>query len=383
MSTCAFFEPPSDQPDLKYGYAIAMSTTAGLATCIGGSVVFCTKLLKLTDKQFLAIGLALAAGVMVFVTYVDIYTKSITGFSQIDADITPNSRRPPTATLYAVLSFFAGVIIMKLQDMLVHHFTGHSHHTHGAESPQQKSEDPEGVCGDSAEAETRRPSHASYLEEDGKMVDHFAQMKKEGQTDKAIMDEVAQKQALVRVGFSTAVAILLHNLPEGIATFTAALGGGGRGVALAFAVGLHNIPEGICVAVPILYGTGSAWKGFLYAALSGISEPIGALIAYLVIELTGSQDSMSDGEGNDAMGVVFGFIAGFMAFIVFAELLPVAYRYDPKDKVTTIFLFLGMLILAISIWAIEYGQDEKTPLVTANCTCANSTNATKLCFTRQ
>ena len=73
------------------------------------------------------------------------------------------------------------------------------------------------------------------------------------------------------------LAIAIHNFPEGLATFVATLSSPSLGVALAIAIALHNVPEGVCVAMPVYYATGSKWKGFLWALLSGISEPFGKL----------------------------------------------------------------------------------------------------------
>merc|ERR1712232_1433461 len=92
---------------------------------------------------------------------------------------------------------------------------------------------------------------------------------------------------LQQMGINTAAAIAIHNFPEGLATFIATLAEPSVGITLAVAIGIHNIPEGLCVALPIYYATESRWKGFFWALLSGISEPIGALIGYLIIKATG------------------------------------------------------------------------------------------------
>jgi zinc transporter, ZIP family len=106
------------------------------------------------------------------------------------------------------------------------------------------------------------------------------------------------------MGLLTAIAIGIHNLPEGLATFVAALADPLNGVAIAVAIALHNIPEGVCVAMPVYYATGSRTKGFLWAFLSGLSEPIGGLLGYLV--LYGNR--MSD----LAYGILFCVVAGMM-----------------------------------------------------------------------
>jgi ZIP family zinc transporter len=109
---------------------------------------------------------------------------------------------------------------------------------------------------------------------------------------------------LQRMGLMTALAIAIHNFPEGLATFVAALADPVNGLAIAFAIALHNIPEGVCVAMPVYYATGSRWKAFLWAFASGISEPIGGVIGYSL--LYGSRMS------NMAYGVLFCLVAGMM-----------------------------------------------------------------------
>ena len=145
------------------------------------------------------------------------------------------------------------------------------------------------------------------------------------------------------MGLNTAVAISIHNFPEGLATFVATLADPAIGATLAVAIAIHNVPEGLCVALPIYYATGSRMKGFLYAFLSGISEPIGALIGYIIIK--------SSGEDMNQLvyGILFGVVAGMMIMIVLLELIPTAYRYDPKDRVVTNSMVCGMAVMASSL----------------------------------
>ena len=88
------------------------------------------------------------------------------------------------------------------------------------------------------------------------------------------------------------LAVGIHNFPEGLATFVAALSSPSLGIALAIAIALHNIPEGVCVAMPVYYATGKKWKGFLWAFLSGISEPFGESV-YICTFIIESVDSIS------------------------------------------------------------------------------------------
>lgn len=152
-------------------------------------------------------------------------------------------------------------------------------------------------------------------------------------------------EKLVRMGVLTALAIGIHNFPEGLATFVATLSDPSVGFALAVAIAIHNIPEGLCVAIPVYYATGNRWKAFGWALLSGVSEPIGAGLGWLVLK-----DIMSE----LVYGVLFGVVAGMMVNITIHELIPTAVRYDPADKVTTNSIIAGMAIMALSLTLFLY-----------------------------
>jgi ZIP family zinc transporter len=131
-----------------------------------------------------------------------------------------------------------------------------------------------------------------------------------------------------------------HNFPEGLATFVAALSDPKVGAVLATAIAIHNVPEGLCVAMPVYYATGNRLRAFLWALLSGVSEPIAALLGWAVLA-----NSFSD----TLYGVLFGMVAGMMTVISVRELLPTAHRYDPNDTVVTNAFMLGMAIMALSL----------------------------------
>jgi zinc transporter ZupT len=154
-------------------------------------------------------------------------------------------------------------------------------------------------------------------------------------------DHVAvENKKLMRMSINTAVAIGLHNFPEGLATFVAALNDTRVGGVLAIAIAIHNIPEGLCVAMPIYYATGNRWKAFGWAVLSGASEPLAALLGWAILA-----NSFSD----DMYAVLFGLVAGMMVIISVRELLPTAHRYDPEDTVVTYSFMIGMAIMAVSL----------------------------------
>ena len=144
---------------------------------------------------------------------------------------------------------------------------------------------------------------------------------------------------LMRTGLFTALAIGVHNFPEGLATFAAALSDIKLGAFIAIAIAIHNIPEGIAVSVPIYYATGSKSKAFLYSFLSGVSEPVGALLGYLLLMpfLTPM-----------VLAGTLAFVAGVMIYIALDELLPTAHRYGHGHLVIG-GIVLGMIIMAASL----------------------------------
>jgi ZIP family zinc transporter len=141
------------------------------------------------------------------------------------------------------------------------------------------------------------------------------------------------------MGGMTALAIGIHNFPEGLATFTAALSNPQIGIAIAVAVAIHNIPEGIAVSVPIYYATGSKRKAFKLSFLSGLAEPVGALVGYLIL-----MPLMTE----SLMGILFSFVAGIMVFISLDELLPAAEKYG-EHHLSIYGLVSGMGIMALSL----------------------------------
>ena len=176
-----------------------------------------------------------------------------------------------------------------------------------------------------------------------------------------------EKNQLQTMGFFTAVAIAIHNFPEGLATFVATLEDPSVGISLAVAIAIHNIPEGLCVAIPVYYATGNRWKGFRWGVYSGLTEPFGALMGYFILK---------DSFGPMAYGVVFGMVGGMMVFIVLHELLPTARPYDPHDKVVTLFFIVGLALMAFSLTLFVIDPDNGLDTNTTNKTngSTNSSN---------
>ena len=271
--------------------ALILTLIAGSATGIGGAMVLFKKKLS---SRFLAGALGLSAGVMIFISMAEMLPEA-QGMIR-DSGIAHGEA-------FVIVAFFVGMGIITLIDFLI--------------------------------PEYENPHEASGLSLDDKtpavgMVEHTG-------TDKA----------LLRLGIMSALAIAIHNFPEGIATFIGALNDPEMGAGITFAIAIHNIPEGIAVAIPIYYATKSKGKALLYATLSGFSEVIGALLCLAVtavfgLELTG---------GGAAFPLVLAAVAGIMIYISLDELLPTAEKYG-KHHVAIAGVVGGMAVMAISLLII-------------------------------
>ena len=169
-------------------------------------------------------------------------------------------------------------------------------------------------------------------------------------SEQGIHDHAPRQKKLLRMGLFTALAITIHNFPEGLATFLAALQDPGLGVAIAVAIAMHNIPEGISVSVPIFYATGNRKKAFFYSILSGLAEPVGAVAAYIVLRLfVGGDTGVIPPQ---VMGILFGGMAGIMVYISLDELLPTSRAYG-KGHDSLFGLIAGMLVMALSLLLMQ------------------------------
>lgn len=288
--------------------AFGLTLFAGMATSIGSIIAFTA---KRTNYRFLSIVTGFSAGVMLYVSFVEIFFKGVealvdrfgaTGAHWVNAG-----------------SFFGGMLLIGLIDALIP-AADNPHETH-------------------SEAETR-PLHDPSAPE----PDVAASSETPG-TGPGTPDDKAHRK-LLRMGLFTALAIGIHNFPEGLATFLAALQDPSVGLAIAIAIALHNIPEGISVSVPIYYASGSRKKAFIYSTLSGWAEPIGAIIAYAAIRLF-----LGGGTGvipSEVMGILFGGIAGIMVYISLDELLPTSRAYGQGHD-SLLGLIAGMLIMSLSL----------------------------------
>lgn len=258
---------------------LLLTLGAGLATGIGSAIAFFA---RRTNKRLLSFSLGLSAGVMIYVSFVELFQQ---------ANITLSAAwGTPAGPLVTVLSFFGGILLIGIIDRLV--------------------------------PSVENPHEAHMVEE---------------------MEHRPRNQKLMRMGLLTALAIGIHNFPEGMATFTAAVDDTALGVAIAVAIAIHNIPEGIAVSIPVFYATGDRAKAFRLSLLSGMAEPAGALLAYLVL-----MPFMSP----TLMGCILAGVAGIMVFISIDELLPAAREYGEAH--TSIYgVVAGMALMAASLLLLD------------------------------
>ena len=266
-------------------FAFLLTVIAGTATGVGGLAILFS---KKTSKKFLSICLSFSAGVMLYISFGEILMEAFEDLEDALGD--------GTGYLVATIAFFAGILIVALIDKFVPHHDGIA------------------VASDSAD------SDAIIVEKD--------------------------KKELKRTGVMTAIAIAMHNLPEGIVIFMAALHDSALGVAIAIAIILHNIPEGIATAAPIYYSTGSKVKAFFFAFSTGYVQVIGAFIAWLLVQ------NIFD-EMEAVFGIAFAVVAGIMVYVAIHQLLPAAQKFG-KHHMVMKWLFAGMAVMAISLVVLEF-----------------------------
>jgi len=257
-------------------FAFMLTLFAGLSTGIGSALAFYT---KQTNTKFLSGALGFSAGVMIYVSFVEIFPKARESLTTIYGD--------KGGLLVTTIAFFVGIALIAIIDKFV-----------------PKGENPHEI--------------------------------RDVKDMKQGSDENAE---LMRMGVFSALAIAIHNFPEGLATFISAIQDPTLGISIAIAISIHNIPEGVAVSVPIYFATGSKKKAFKYSFLSGLSEPLGAVVGYFLLM------NLFD---ERMFGIVFALVAGIMVYISLDELLPTAEKYG-EHHIAIYGLIGGMLLMATSL----------------------------------
>jgi ZIP family zinc transporter len=260
--------------------AFLLTLVAGLSTGIGSVIALFS---KTTNTKFLSASLGFSAGVMIYVSMVEIFSEAKINLSGFLGE--------KTGTLITFIAFIGGMLLIGLIDKFV--------------------------------PEDRNPHEVHGLS-----------------SDKINDEQRTGKSKLMRTGLFTALAVGIHNFPEGLATFISALQSPSIAIPIVVAIAIHNIPEGIAVSVPIYYATGNRKRAFWLSFASGLSEPIGAVIGYLI--LLPFMNEM-------IYGILFAVIAGIMVFISLDELLPSARAYG-YHHLSIYGMVAGMAVMAVSLW---------------------------------
>jgi zinc transporter, ZIP family len=257
-------------------FAFGLTVFAGLATGIGSLM---SLLSKKFNPKFLAVSLGFSAGVMIYVSLVEIFPKAK------DSLIAAHGNKD--GNIYTVIAFFSGIALIAIIDRLIPSYEN----PHEVRNIEEKNLDPD------------------------------------------------NRKKLLRMGSFSALAIAIHNFPEGLATFMGALSDPALGISIAVAIAIHNIPEGIAVSVPIYYATKSRKKAFWLSLLSGLAEPVGALTGYFILR---------NFFNDSTFGVIFAIVAGIMVYISLDELLPTAEEYG-EHHIAIGGLIGGMAVMAVSL----------------------------------
>jgi len=321
--------------DENAGVALALVFGAGASTGLGAAVVFFPSIVKLASQRVLAASLGFSAGVMIYVSFVEIFKKSTEDFV--------SAGHEDYGYIYATLCFFGGVLLMILLNAAVAKLLGEQSHQHpGPVPPVPKRDNRSTQASSTLQKESEKEDGVVKAADDDEFVENLPLPSSNDSDGEEGSDE--DKRRLIKMGLNTALAIGLHNFPEGLATFVAALDDPSVGAVLAVAIAIHNIPEGLCVALPIYYATGSRMKAFLWAVLSGASEIVAALLGWAIL---------STAVDKSTYAVLFGLVSGMMVIISVRELLPTAHHYDPEDTVVTFSFIGGMLLMALSLALFE------------------------------
>lgn len=262
--------------------AFLLTLMAGLSTGIGSTIAL---IAKRTNTKLLSVALGFSAGVMIYVSFVEIFPDARDSFIELSGTF--------RGTFHALLAFFGGILVIALIDKFIP----------SAENPHE-----------------------------------MRSVEAMGNEDKAL-----GFRKLYRMGIMTSIAVGVHNFPEGIATFMSAIKDPALGIAIAIAIAIHNIPEGIAVSVPLFYATGNKKRAFYISFLSGLSEFIGAVIAYLVLIPFLHHDGM-----EVVFSIVMAGVAGIMVYISIDELLPSAEEYG-EHHLAIYGLIGGMAVMATSL----------------------------------
>lgn len=267
--------------------SLGLTTIVGLTMGLGGLLSIST---KKSNKRFFSLSLSFAAGIMIYVSFMAILPEGIHLLEDYVGE---------TGKFIGLGGFFGGMLFIAIIERWVHKYGAH-YHSHPNDEHKHE--------------------HKEHNEENG--------------------------SHLSKLGLMSAIAIAIHNLPEGLAIFTAGIKDITMAIPIALAVILHNIPLGIAISVPIYYSTGSKKRAFLYTTLVGLCQPLGGIIGYLLFANLATELFF---------GVLFTIVAGIMIFVSLDELLPSSQKHE-DHHISVYGAIAGMLVMALSLSIFHHGH---------------------------
>ncbi|KAE9000737.1 hypothetical protein PR001_g18710 [Phytophthora rubi] len=319
-----------EESQLDLTPTFGLNALAALATVLGGCVIFSNKLLQLASPMFMAVLLSVSGGITLFQALVVLFANSFNEFDDAFAandsgsGSTTDDEDKGTAWLAATGCFGGGILVSYLVDFIVHKLTP-GQNMNGTARMQ-----PERLSFEDGPVEVKPP--VELVPSQGSDV--FIKM-----------DEAA-KEKLQRMGVLSAIAVGIHNIPEGMATFVASSEHAWIGLSLAIGVALHNVAEGIAVAAPIYFATGSTCRGLLWCFLSAVAQHIGGLIAFAALGMNAD---------NETQGALYGLCAGMLAGIAMKEIIPTAYMYaNGRMHLVSAGTLGGMFLMAVGLIFFKY-----------------------------
>ncbi|KAG7375645.1 Zinc transporter [Phytophthora pseudosyringae] len=301
--------------------ALLLNAAAALATVLGGLIVCSHRTLQLATPMALATTLSISGGVTIFLSLVLSFGFSVLEFVKaFDAELDGKDALAGQSWTAATICLGAGIMVVYAVDFVVQKLT-----------PGVNPETPKQINNSSEMGGSIRASIQDSVLLESPREQGFVRM-----------DEAA-KEKLQRMGILSGIAIALHNIPSGIATFTAGIEDPAIGLTMAIGVGLHNIAEGVAVAAPVYFATGSKCKGIMWCIVAAIAEHVGAFISLAIIG--------KDGNHNFAQATLYGLVAGMMATITMKEIFPTAYTYaNGRIHLVSNGGLIGMTLMALSLY---------------------------------
>lgn len=315
--------------DERVWHALLLTGMGAAGTALGGLMVVAQPKMQFKRLGYLQ---GLAAGLMLCISMFDLMPAAVAevGFAAANA------------------WFFAGVLFFAVVVHLIPEPSSEGLVIDDEGPAPAKGTDAEG-SGKAAASDKltqRRMSTRSSSKADGGGSDD-APAKPAGESAAATRERSARREAKKRVllsGLITATGIALHNFPEGVAVFLASMKSHSVGASLAFAIALHNVPEGVAVALPVYFATGSRWRGFAYAAVSGLAEPLA--VVFLALFSPSNLD-------KQLVEKLLAAVGGIMAFLAISELLPLAFEHAGRQRAVAS-LFIGMAVMSANLFILDH-----------------------------